>query len=576
MEDVLLATDSRFGKLYTPGQPVEVSFTLSRMALRIFHQGLHALKDSPGAVARLFPSPRDLAAAKLHPPRTGDLSVALTFYNRDLNVEQQGAVRQVVDGVARHVPYVIFGPPGTGKTTTVAEAIVQCAKGARKLLAKPLTVLACAPTNTAADVLAERLVRVLSSKMELLRLVARSRSRSDMPAALLPYSNWDAVEESFAELPVDAIKAKQVVVATLCTAGKLINLNGMERGHFDLVVLDEAGQALEPEALAPATALLGEGGQLVVAGDPKQLGPVIHHRIASDHGLGCSLLERLMGRPVYQKQGGQYDARVLTKLVQNFRAHADLLELPNRLFYEGDLRCRADPTLINCCLQWEGLPTPGVPLFFHGLVGKDTREKTSPSWFNPDEAVAVIQHVKDLCRPHSMGRGGMKITPAMIGVIAPYNKQVQRIRFALKGVDLGDVKVGSTEMFQGQERRIIIISTVRSSEDYVGSDVRHNLGFLDNSKRFNVAVTRACALLIVVGNPAVLMLDKHWRALLELCVRKGAYRGVPVVFPDQAPADSLADDIARLHLHADDPDDAEQQEPTHRMQQEHAQMPEFE
>ena len=73
------------------------------------------------------------------------------------------------------------------------------------------------------------------------------------------------------------------------------------------------------------------------------------------------------------------------------------------------------------------------------------------------------------------------------------NKQMQKIQKALKGADLGDVKVGSTELFQGQERRVIVISTVRSSSDFIGFDVKHNLGFLDNPKRFNVAITRARA-----------------------------------------------------------------------------------
>ena len=90
-------------------------------------------------------------------------------------------------------------------------------------------------------------------------------------------------------------------------------------------------------------------------------------------------------------------------------------------------------------------------------------------------------------------------------------------------------------MFQGQERRVIIISTVRSSEQWLNFDLQHNLGFLDNPKRFNVAITRAHALLIVVGNPSTLASDYHWRELLKLCVARGAYRGAPL--PDLGDAD---------------------------------------
>ena len=126
-------------------------------------------------------------------------------------------------------------------------------------------------------------------------------------------------------------------------------------------------------------------------------------------------------------------------------------------------------------------------------------------------------------------------------------------------------------MFQGQERRVIIISTVRSSEDYVGFDTRHNLGFLDNPKRFNVAVTRAQALLIVVGNPNILALDEHWGALLRLCDEKGVCRGLPPhlynTSADEDVTESIAGDIAELCL---------DEGPSQKMRQESMGMPTYE
>ena len=272
----------------------------------------------------------------------------------------------------------------------------------------------------------------------------------------------------------------------------------------------------------------------------------------------------------YRQGSSGYDSRVLTKLVRNYRAHPTLLELPNRLFYEDELSCCADRELRDVCLNWEELPTAGVPLFFSGMVGKDMREGSSPSWFNPDEVVAVVKLVQKLLKPRAMGRGGVPLKAEHIGVITPYNKQVQRLRDRLVKADLSAVKVGSTEMFQGQERRVIIISTVRSSEDFVGFDVRHKLGFLDNPKRFNVAITRAQALLVVVGNPSVLMLDPHWRELIRLCVAKGAYRGValPSEAQDDEASMDLIRDVEQLTLQAD--------EASHTMQQEHMEMPTFE
>lgn len=134
------------------------------------------------------------------------------------------------------------------------------------------------------------------------------------------------------------------------------------------------------------------------------------------------------------------------------------------------------------------------------------------------------------------------------------------------------VKVGSTELFQGQERRVIVVSTVRSSDAFVASDRAHNLGFLDNPKRFNVAVTRAQALLVVVMNPLIVATDPHWGALLKLCVEKGAYAGLPLppgLFDNAGFGDDADEVLARalgdLLL-----------EPSARIQQEGMEMPSHE
>ena len=181
----------------------------------------------------------------------------------------------------------------------------------------------------------------------------------------------------------------------------------MDTGHFDVILIDEAGQALEPEAVAPVATLLGPNGQLVLAGDPHQLGPVIHHTLAKEHGLETSLIERLMARPLYGRSpvvgeaGAQrYDVRVLTKLLRNFRSHPALLELPNQLFYDGELLPSADLGLVSRCLRWDALPTEGVPLIFHGIEGKDEREGNSPSWYlrrTCSHPVVPMSHSASLC-----------------------------------------------------------------------------------------------------------------------------------------------------------------------------------
>jgi len=151
--------------------------------------------------------------------------------------------------------------------------------------------------------------------------------------------------------------------------------------------------------------------------------------------------------------------------------------------------------------------------------GKDERQASSPSFFNGDEASAVRGYIRDLKEHRSL-----RLTDAMIGVISPYNAQCQKIRSVIKNQHPG-VKVGSVEEFQGQERRAIIISTVRSSMDYVSYDLRHTLGFVSNARRFNVAITRAQALVVIVGDPDVLGLDPLWRRFLNYIHNSGGWKG---------------------------------------------------
>ena len=105
-----------------------------------------------------------------------------------------------------------------------------------------------------------------------------------------------------------------------------------------------------------------------------------------------------------------------------------------------------------------------------------------------------------------------------------------------RGFDRNELKIGSVERFQGQERRVIIVSTVRSSKEFIDIDVEHNLGFVKNPKRFNVACTRAQALLIIIGSPALLCTDEHWNALLRHCEQHSSCVGVALPpSPSSAP-----------------------------------------
>lgn len=191
------------------------------------------------------------------------------------------------------------------------------------------------------------------------------------------------------------------------------------------------------------------------------------------------------------------------------------------MFYDGDLQCFGDPIATMNMAQWEHLPCKGFPIIFHSLEGSNLREGNSPSWFNPEEAQQVVEYAKKLL---------FDTRPALqqdeIGVITPYARQAQKIRLALKAEGITEIKVGSVETFQGQERRCIIVSTVRSQQSQLAHDQKYNLGFVSNEKRFNVAITRAKTLLIVIGCAKVLATDRNnWAPFLTYCHKNGGWAG---------------------------------------------------
>ncbi|KAJ8260425.1 hypothetical protein GJAV_G00181950 [Gymnothorax javanicus] len=470
----------------------------------------------------------------------------LSFYDRKLenNPEQRSAVQNIVSGLSRPAPYLVFGPPGTGKTVTLVEAIKQVHK-----TDPSAHILACAPSNSATDLLCERLLEHVGPHL-LYRLYASSRDSRTVPKSLLKCCNLDESQDGFVFPAKETLMCYKIMVTTVVTAGKLVT-GGLPEGHFSHIFVDEAGHAVEPECIIGLAGLLdAQTGQLVLAGDPKQLGPVLRSPLAIQHGLGLSLLERLMrDNPLYQKdeKSGRFNQRFVTKLLRNYRSHPAILKIPNELFYDGELQVFGNKELRNSYCNWEHLPKQGFPLIFHGVMGKDEREGNSPSFFNVAEIQTLMDYLRKLLQ--TQGKKGLALlSPKDIGIIAPYRKQVEKIQRAIRSVkelsqlkDVSELKVGSVEEFQGQERRVIMVSAVRSSINYVKMDKDFSIGFLSNEKRFNVAVTRAKALLIVVGNPVILNKDPIWEQFIRYCTEEGGYTGF-----EYADAEGENDVVARL------------------------------
>ncbi|XP_005914763.1 putative helicase mov-10-B.2 [Haplochromis burtoni] len=519
LDSVKLGFSSQLVSRFVEGMKFSVEFTINHVTLRLQHRAAE-LAFSRRLESVLFPAEPNMSFQPKDLP-----NLRLFDWQLEKNPEQYQAVQHIVAGSSKPAPYLIFGPPGTGKTVTVVEAIKQIKKTQANCY-----ILACAPSNSAADLLCKRIVEHVD-KHEVYRMYASSRDPKLVPMELKECSNL--VGECYIFPAKEELMTYKIMVTTLLTAGRLVT-GDIPEGHFTHVFVDEAGHAVETECLVPLAALLdAETGQVVLAGDPKQLGPILRSPFALKYGMGVSLLERLMNNfSMYQKNADDvFNSCFVTKLLRNYRSHPAILEVPNELFYGGELQPCADEYAQNFYCGWEHLPKRNFPVIFHGVTGKDEREASSPSFFNVAEVEVLMDYVRKLLQAQGK-RGVAKITPRDIGIIAPYRKQVQKIRKALdkvgkdyEFVNMDTLKVGSVEEFQGQERRVILVSAVRSSPDYTEIDKDFNLGFVKNEKRFNVAVTRAKALLIVVGNPRILETDSTWARFIQYCRDEGGYTG---------------------------------------------------
>ncbi|XP_069801360.1 helicase MOV-10 [Dendropsophus ebraccatus] len=547
LEKVKLGFSQNLTGKFLPGMQFDVTFTFNRMPLKVQHRAVD-LAVERGLQQCLFPTGSNHQQPILN-------TDGLRLYDQKLenNQEQFMAVKQIVSGMSRPAPYLIFGPPGTGKTVTLVEAIKQVVKHIPHC-----HVLACAPSNSASDLLCERLMKHVDKK-DIYRIMATSRDFRFVPEVIKPCCNWDDRTASYEYPKKEKLMEYKVIITTLVTAGRLVSAN-FPAGHFTHVFIDESGHAVEPECVTAIAGILDvkNGGQLVLAGDPQQLGPVLRSPFAIDNGLAMSLLERLMTQnPLYGKSNGSYNPQFVTKLLLNYRSHPDILLVPNELFYDNELQAKADEMVTHAYCNWDKLPKKNFPIIFHNVLGKDEREGNSPSFFNVQEIQVLITYLQSLLE--TQGKKGIaKISPKEIGIIAPYRKQVEKIRKAIniqfKAVtDIKDLKIGSVEEFQGQERKVILMSTVRSSMDYVKFDEEFSLGFLKNPKRFNVSITRAKSLLIMVGNAIILRKDPNWSRFVRFCTEKGGFSGFQTDYLEDLDETELTELFGNLNVNEPQP-----------------------
>ncbi|MCA9247448.1 MAG: AAA family ATPase [Planctomycetales bacterium] len=446
-----------------------------------------------------------------------------------LNASQRDAVELALN--SRDVS-VIHGPPGTGKTTTVAALIRAC-------VARDETVLACAPSNMGVDNLLEKLLaqgirairlghpaRVLPVLREhtldllveahpdvkLARKLAREanalfdKSRRYTRSKPAPGAKQEMRAEAKA-MQEDARRIEAQVVGQLLDGAQVLcaTLNSLDSSligqrQFDLAVIDEACQSTEPACWIP----LLRCQRLVLAGDHCQLPPVILSREAEREGLGISLLERMVSL---------FGSAITRRLETQYRMHEAIMRFSSRAFYDDALAAHASVAAHRLCdlpeVKEDELTSE--PLTFIDTAGAgydEEQEEDGESRLNRQEAELAWRKAEQL-----LAAG---IDPADLAIIAPYAAQVRLLR------DLRTdeaVEIDSVDGFQGREKEAIIISLVRSNPT-------GEIGFLGDVRRMNVALTRARRKLIVIGDSATIGGHEFYRELLDYFETAGAYRSV--------------------------------------------------
>ena len=464
-----------------------------------------------------------------------------SYYPSPLNDSQLAAVCHVI--TAQDVA-IIHGPPGTGKTTTLVQAILETIRRERR-------VLVCAPSNTAVDLLTEKLAergvnvirmgnpsrvsslllehtldaRVMAhpsySTMRSMRQTAdqhrqtaservrhfgfeeRQHRQFLKEEARMLIQAADDLERFINE---DVLESVQVITCTLVGASN----RNIRHLTFETVFLDEAAQALEPGCWIP----IAKGQRVVLAGDHHQLPPTVKSEKAAREGLRETLFEKCIKRQ-------PATARMLT--VQ-YRMHEHIMGFSSEHFYDGQLE--PHHSVRHAGLEaYDERFAPDLPVEFLDTAGFGFLEVTIPesrSTANPEEADLLLKRLAQLLAPYDQIEHEQN--PLTIGVIAPYRAQINYLKDAIEQNDHLNgllqhrmLSVGTVDSFQGQERDIIAISLTRSNH-------HGDIGFLADIRRMNVGMTRARRKLLLVGDSSTLSANPFFVDLLAYVKRMGGYR----------------------------------------------------
>lgn len=502
------------GKLALEILPDETSY-------REWDKGLEKILSAPkGTRAKFF---ADLFSGKI------SLSSPHFKEEEGISFEFNESQRRAISAILETEDFVlVHGPPGTGKTKTLVEAI-------RLLVEREKKVLASAPTNAASDLLVESLSKigvpvlrighparihpaVLENSLEL-KLIAhpdakllerdkkevqellkkarkykRNFGREEAEERRRLYKEADQLRKGIKERQRALVRylldSHPVIVCTHTGASSHL----LENRFFDYAILDEGSQAIEPASWLPIL----KAEKVVIAGDPFQLPPTV---LSEDPLLKISLMERLLSAFPEKDRVFLLDTQ--------YRMTDPIQEFPNRTFYEGQLKSGLRESERNFVVP-EISSLFGSSLVFLDSSGTDTAEETfEGSLGNPWEADFVFGILKRI-----LDSG---ISPERIAILTPYRYQRYLIKNRIEELSAdrkNSIEVETVDSFQGREMEIVLFSLVRSNPE-------GQVGFLSERRRWNVGMTRAKRLLVMVGDGSTVGQDEFFRDLIGTVEEKG-------------------------------------------------------
>lgn len=430
-----------------------------------------------------------------------------------LNKTQEHAVNEVL--WAKDV-MVVHGPPGTGKTTTLVEAIYET-------LRRENQVLVCAQSNMAVDWISEKLVdrgvnvlrmgnpTKVNDKMLSFTYERRFESHPDYPQL------W-SIRKAIRELrqhrkrgddnyhqKIERLKNRateievrinaelfgeaRVIASTLVGSANRL-LDGQK---FGTLFIDEAAQAMEAACWIP----IRKATRVIFAGDHCQLPPTIKSIAAMNAGLGKTLMERIV----------ENKPEVVTLLKIQYRMNDDIMRFSSDYFYNGEVESAQQ-------IKYRGILDYDIPMMWVDTAGLDCKEEFVGESFgriNKQEAELTLTTLEEYF--NKIGKERLLEERIDVGIISPYRAQVQYLRKLIKKKEYFKpyrklISVNTVDGFQGQERDVILISLVRANNE-------GQIGFLRDLRRMNVAITRARMKLIILGDSETMGKHPFYKKLYE-------------------------------------------------------------